>query len=84
MVVILLLLLSLTLGKFAAAATEEASTTDKSGPTKAVESTHQSTSGIEDLFKDSPSILEKPQKDAKTDIMSLFEKVYILASLMCI
>ncbi|KAL8205523.1 hypothetical protein R6Q57_009074 [Mikania cordata] len=36
-------------------------------------------SGIEDLFKDSPTISqpiasEKPQKDVKTDIMSLFEK----------
>ncbi|PWA96046.1 ARF-GAP domain 5 [Artemisia annua] len=36
-------------------------------------------SGIEDLFKDSPSLLqpnvsEKPKKDVKNDIMSLFEK----------
>ncbi|KAI3809960.1 hypothetical protein L1987_19565 [Smallanthus sonchifolius] len=37
------------------------------------------TSGIEDLFKDSPTVSlpiasEKPQKDVKNDIMSLFEK----------
>ena len=46
---------------------------------KSVESTPQPTSGIEDLFKDSPSVmpssaLEQPQKDVKNDIMSLFEK----------
>ncbi|KAK1304336.1 putative ADP-ribosylation factor GTPase-activating protein AGD5 [Acorus calamus] len=32
-------------------------------------------SGIEDLFKDQPLVLEKPQKDVKNDIMSLFGKV---------
>ncbi|GMY31665.1 ADP-ribosylation factor GTPase-activating protein AGD5 [Fagus crenata] len=57
---------------------EEASTAEKTGPTKPVESSPQSTSGIEDLFKDSPSVLpsvsEKPKKDVKNDIMSLFEK----------
>ncbi|KAL1346139.1 hypothetical protein HN51_019864 [Arachis hypogaea] len=56
-----------------------ASTTEKASPPKAVESTPQSASGIEDLFKDSPSVTpslaaEKPQKDVKNDIMSLFEK----------
>nr|GMD53245.1 probable ADP-ribosylation factor GTPase-activating protein AGD5 [Ipomoea batatas] len=40
----------------------------------------QSSSGIEDLFKDAPPImpatsLEKPQKDVKNDIMSLFDKM---------
>ncbi|KAL9403577.1 hypothetical protein Peur_000549 [Populus x canadensis] len=62
-----------------AAVAEEVSTTGNTGPTKAVENDTQSVSGIEDLFKDSPSlatpsVLEKPQKDVKNDIMSLFEK----------
>uniref|UniRef100_A0A6M2FB29 Arf-GAP domain-containing protein n=1 Tax=Populus davidiana TaxID=266767 RepID=A0A6M2FB29_9ROSI len=62
-----------------AAIAEEVSTTGNTGPTKAVENDTQSVSGIEDLFKDSPSlatpsVLEKPQKDVKNDIMSLFEK----------
>ncbi|KAB1217201.1 putative ADP-ribosylation factor GTPase-activating protein AGD5 [Morella rubra] len=57
---------------------EEASTAKKTGPTKPVENT-QSSSQIEDLFKDSPSVMpvpvsEKPKKDVKNDIMSLFEK----------
>ncbi|KAK4255741.1 hypothetical protein QN277_008700 [Acacia crassicarpa] len=56
----------------------EASTTEKTGSTKAAESTPKSNSGIEDLFKDSPSVTPlvpvKPQKDLKNDIMSLFEK----------
>ncbi|KAF5478732.1 hypothetical protein F2P56_005270 [Juglans regia] len=57
----------------------EASTAEKTGPTKPLESSPQSTSGIEDLFKDSPSVMpapvsKKPQKDVKNDIMSLFEK----------
>jgi stromal membrane-associated protein len=65
-----------TIPKFAAATVaEELSTTGK-----AVENNTQSNSGIEDLFKDSPSLAtpsvsEKPQKDVKNDIMSLFEKV---------
>ncbi|CAK9325152.1 unnamed protein product [Citrullus colocynthis] len=58
---------------------EEASSAEKPGPAKPAEAITQSTSGIEDLFKDtttvSPSIVpEKPVKDVKTDIMSLFEK----------
>ncbi|KAI9403338.1 hypothetical protein POPTR_001G406300v4 [Populus trichocarpa] len=62
-----------------AAVAEEVSTTGNTGPTQAVENDTQSVSGIEDLFKDSPSlatpsVLEKPQKDVKNDIMSLFEK----------
>ncbi|GMP52832.1 hypothetical protein CsSME_00018510 [Camellia sinensis var. sinensis] len=78
----------------------EGSTTDKTGSTKPddrkTQSTSgvedlfrdstkpddnktQSTSGIEDLFKDTPSLApsmvsEKPQKDVKNDIMSLFDK----------
>lgn len=63
---------------FQSAAVEEASTTDTAGPSKPVENNAISTSGIEDLFKDSPvtttSMSEKPQKDVKNDIMSLFEK----------
>ncbi|KAG6793880.1 hypothetical protein POTOM_003104 [Populus tomentosa] len=63
----------------AAAVAEEVSTTGNTGPTKAVQNDTPSVSGIEDLFKDSPSlatpsVLEKPQKDVKNDIMSLFEK----------
>ncbi|KAJ7948593.1 Arf GTPase activating protein [Quillaja saponaria] len=58
---------------------EKESTPEKTEPTKTVQSTQQSTSGIEDLFIDSPSIApasvpEKPNKDVKNDIMSLFEK----------
>ncbi|PSS16215.1 ADP-ribosylation factor GTPase-activating protein [Actinidia chinensis var. chinensis] len=57
----------------------EGSTADKTGSTKADDNKTQSTSGIEDLFKDSPSlapstVMEKPPKDTKTDIMSLFDK----------
>ncbi|XWS09932.1 hypothetical protein CRYUN_Cryun39dG0032300 [Craigia yunnanensis] len=57
----------------------EASTTDKTDPPKAAESNTQSATGIEDLFNDSPllttnQVPEKPQKDVKNDIMSLFEK----------
>lgn len=45
-----------------------------------------SAAGIEDLFKDSPSMMpsltpEKPQKDVKNDIMSLFEKVLANSSI---
>lgn len=69
----------------AAAAAEEVSTAEKTGPTKPVENSPQSTTGIEDLFNDSPSVMpasvsEKPKKDLKNDIMSLFEKVYISPS----
>ncbi|XP_057975303.1 ADP-ribosylation factor GTPase-activating protein AGD5 [Malania oleifera] len=58
-------------------AAEEASAAEKTGPTKSVESDALPLSGIEDLFKNSPSelsITQTPQKDVKTDIMSLFEK----------
>ena len=54
-------------------------TAEKIVPPKPVESNSKSTSGIEDLFTDSPlvtpSVSQKPQKDVKNDIMSLFEKV---------
>ncbi|OMO80432.1 putative Stromal membrane-associated protein [Corchorus capsularis] len=64
---------------WAAAAAGDASTTDKTDPPKASESNTRPSSGIEDLFTDSPAlttnqVLEKPQKDVKNDIMSLFEK----------
>ncbi|XVF04089.1 hypothetical protein REPUB_Repub05bG0051600 [Reevesia pubescens] len=57
----------------------EASATDKTDPPKAAEKNAQSATGIEDLFNDSPPLTtnqvpEKPQKDVKNDIMSLFEK----------
>lgn len=66
------------------AAAEEATTTEKTVQPKPVESKSKSTSGIassgiEDLFIDSPlltPVAEKPQKDVKNDIMSLFEKVF--------
>ncbi|XP_024019111.1 probable ADP-ribosylation factor GTPase-activating protein AGD5 [Morus notabilis] len=58
---------------------QEASTAEKTVPPKPVESSNKSNSGLEDLFKDTPiitpSVSEKPQKDVKNDIMSLFEKV---------
>ncbi|KAI5387755.1 ADP-ribosylation factor GTPase-activating protein AGD5 [Lathyrus oleraceus] len=62
----------------------EVSTAEKTGPPHAVESTSQSASGIEDLFKDSfsmtPSLAPaKPQKDVKNDIISLFEKSNIVS-----
>lgn len=50
---------------------------EKSSPTKAVDNSTNPTSGVEDLFKDSVpegSLPQKPQKDVKNDIMSLFEK----------
>ncbi|XP_058747327.1 ADP-ribosylation factor GTPase-activating protein AGD5-like isoform X1 [Vicia villosa] len=56
----------------------ETSTAEKTDTRKSFESTPQPSSGIDDLFKDSSSVtpisaLEKPQKDIKNDIMSLFE-----------
>ncbi|KAK6946768.1 Arf GTPase activating protein [Dillenia turbinata] len=61
------------------AAAEEASKADKAATAAPVNSNSQSTSGVEDLFTDSPltatsSISEKPNKDVKNDIMSLFDK----------
>ncbi|XP_077254053.1 ADP-ribosylation factor GTPase-activating protein AGD5-like [Tasmannia lanceolata] len=54
-------------------------TTEKVNSTGPVESKAQPASGIEDLFKDSMPVTqtpvsEKPQKDLKNDIMSLFEQ----------
>lgn len=62
------------------AAAEVASTAEKekSSPTKTVDNSANPTSGVEDLFKDSVPeglVPQKPQKDVKNDIMSLFEKV---------
>ncbi|KAG4387373.1 hypothetical protein GLYMA_11G205900v4 [Glycine max] len=61
----------------------EVSTAEKTSPLKAADSTPASASGIEDLFKDlhpvTPSLTpEKPQRDVKNDIMSLFEKIFLL------
>lgn len=60
---------------------QEATNTEKTEVTKSDDQKTQSAaaSGFEDLFKDLPSIVppassEKPQKDAKNDIMSLFDK----------
>ncbi|KAK4771169.1 hypothetical protein SAY87_031701 [Trapa incisa] len=51
-------------------------------PEAAEVATSQKTSEIEDLFKDSPTLVpapEKPQKDVKNDIMSLFEKSNVVS-----
>lgn len=66
------------------AAAESVSSTSKDIPTKPVEKKTPSTSAIEDLFKDSPSIMEsavpeQSKKDTKNDIMSLFEKVLAIS-----
>ncbi|KAK6934320.1 Arf GTPase activating protein [Dillenia turbinata] len=58
---------------------EEASKADKATTAAPVSSNSQPNSGVEDLFTDSPlaatsSISEKPKKDVKNDIMSLFDK----------
>ncbi|XP_043692251.1 ADP-ribosylation factor GTPase-activating protein AGD5 isoform X2 [Telopea speciosissima] len=58
---------------------EASSTTETVSSTKPVENKTSSTSGVEDLFKDTPLVTstpvsEKPQKDVKNDILSLFEK----------
>lgn len=60
---------------------DASSSTEKATPAKLDESKPQPASGIEDLFKDSPSIAVSgnPQKDVKTDIMSLFEKSNIVS-----
>lgn len=60
------------------------SSTEKTTPAKLDESKSQPASGIEDLFKDSPSIAPSsmsgnPQKDVKNDIMSLFEKSNVVS-----
>ncbi|KAK4439895.1 ADP-ribosylation factor GTPase-activating protein AGD5 [Sesamum alatum] len=59
-------------------------TAEHTGPAKADDNKSQSASGIEDLFKDSPSVIPsstsgKPQKDVKNDIMSLFEKSNVVS-----
>ncbi|XP_011098357.1 probable ADP-ribosylation factor GTPase-activating protein AGD5 [Sesamum indicum] len=83
-------------GQNATAATEDDSTwagfqsadasssTEKTVPANLEKNKTHSASGIEDLFKDSPSITPvsmsgKPQKDVKNDIMSLFEKSNIVS-----
>ncbi|GAB2277897.1 hypothetical protein Dimus_039256 [Dionaea muscipula] len=58
---------------------EQQSTSEKPDSTKKIESTKQSISGIEDLLIGSSSFTssapeKKPQEDAKSGIMSLFEK----------
>eukprot|EP00262_Sarcandra_glabra_P021672 TRINITY_DN927_c0_g2_i1.p1 TRINITY_DN927_c0_g2~~TRINITY_DN927_c0_g2_i1.p1 ORF type:complete len:466 (-),score=97.82 TRINITY_DN927_c0_g2_i1:393-1790(-) len=57
---------------------ETITATEKVTSTNSVESKAQSMSALEDLFRDAPavtpSVSEKPQKDVKKDIMSLFEK----------
>lgn len=60
------------------------SSTEKITPAKLDETKSQPASGIEDLFKDSPSIAPSsmsgnPQKDVKNDIMSLFEKSNVVS-----
>ncbi|KAI8551280.1 hypothetical protein RHMOL_Rhmol06G0173300 [Rhododendron molle] len=56
----------------------EGSAADISGSTELDAQKTHSSSGIEDLFQDSPYLVyaasEKPKKDAKTNIMSLYDK----------
>ncbi|KAI7748415.1 hypothetical protein M8C21_007572 [Ambrosia artemisiifolia] len=57
----------------------EVPNTGATDATKPVDNKPKPASGIEDLFKDSPAVSlpiasEKPKKDVKSDIMSLFEK----------
>ncbi|KAL3736229.1 hypothetical protein ACJRO7_025220 [Eucalyptus globulus] len=50
---------------------------EKSSPTEAIDNSSNTTPGVEDLFKElvpEGSGPQKPQKDVKNDIMSLFEK----------
>ncbi|XP_051134817.1 ADP-ribosylation factor GTPase-activating protein AGD5-like [Andrographis paniculata] len=65
-------------------AANASSSTEQPTPTKVDENKTQTASGIEDLFKDAPSITPitmagKPQKDVKNDIMSLFEKSNVVS-----
>ncbi|KAL6990988.1 hypothetical protein U1Q18_009109 [Sarracenia purpurea var. burkii] len=57
---------------------ERLSTSEESVHSKSEEIKNQSSSGIEELFKDlqwvTPPTSEKPAKDVKNDIMNLFEK----------
>ncbi|XP_010520894.1 PREDICTED: probable ADP-ribosylation factor GTPase-activating protein AGD5 [Tarenaya hassleriana] len=59
----------------------DAQTAEKTDTSKPAETSSPPVSGIEDLFKDSPALtaLQKPQKDVKNDIMSLFEKSNIVS-----
>ncbi|XP_074319424.1 ADP-ribosylation factor GTPase-activating protein AGD5 isoform X2 [Silene latifolia] len=61
----------------------QASTSEKTEEKKDDDSVKKPASGIEDLFGDSLSsttpVSQKPQKDVKTDIMSLFEKSNIVS-----
>lgn len=64
------------------AAAAGGSNTEKATPAEPVNNKVHSSSGLEDLFQDSPSITlpsneQKPNKDVKNDIMSLFEKVLV-------
>ncbi|KAL2944062.1 ADP-ribosylation factor GTPase-activating protein AGD5 [Bienertia sinuspersici] len=56
----------------------QATTSEKADAKKDVDSGKKSVSGMEDLFGDSPAsvtpVMQQPQKDVKSDIMSLFEK----------
>jgi hypothetical protein len=75
------LLLTFTLPLVPAAAAQ-VSTSEKTEAKNDVDSVKKSASGIEDLFGDasaSTTTILQPQKDVKSDIMSLFEKVCTLA-----
>ena len=74
------LLLTFTLPLVPTAAAQ-VSASEKTEAKNDVDSVKKSVSGIEDLFGDasaSTTVLQ-PQKDVKSDIMSLFEKVCTLA-----
>jgi len=61
---------------------QQASSSEKPNSRKD-DSYKRSSSGVEDLFSDSPSsknvVAQKPRKDLKSDILSLFEKVVTIS-----
>ncbi|KAF8023989.1 hypothetical protein BT93_F1250 [Corymbia citriodora subsp. variegata] len=60
---------------------------EKSNHSKPVESSTQSTSGVEDLFKDVtfvPLVSEKPQKDVKNDIMRTYILYFLSLVIDCV
>lgn len=62
----------------------EGSNAEKATPAEPVNNKIHSSSGLEDLFQDSPPITlpsneQKPNKDVKNDIMSLFEKANMVS-----
>ena len=67
------------------AAAGNGQTVEKSVAAKPDEISSPPATGIEDLFKDTPTLVaqQTPQKDVKGDIMSQFEKVNSAYILLC-